>query len=94
MKKSRVIFSILLLLLCLSFSGCTDRQQDDVSDNSSSQDTPQDIVIPGDKASGNSTDDTTVDGYAADSDDSENDGDGVIIDDSGELPNTDVEFAE
>ena len=45
MKKCRIIFSIFLLLLCLSFSGCTHRGQGDAADGSPSQNVPKGIVI-------------------------------------------------
>lgn len=88
MKKCRIIFSIFLLLLCLSFSGCTDRRQGDAADGSSSQDAPKDIVISDD------TDDTDEQD-TADSDDLGTGAEGgVTVGDSFEVPDTEVEFSE
>ena len=85
MKKCRIIFSIFLLLLCLSFSGCTDRRQGDAADGSSSQDAPKDIVIS----------DDTDEQDTADSDDLGTGAeDGVTVGDSFEVPDTEVEFSE
>lgn len=101
MKKCRAIFSILLLLLCLSFSGCTDKQQGDTADGNSAQDAPKDIVISDDTADDDAangdaaTDDAASDGDTADSDDSGAGAEsGVTVEDSAEVPNTEVEFSE
>ena len=72
-KYRRTVGAILMLAICLSFCGCTDKS-DGGNTNMSQQE-----VIEDSKSSETTESDTDKE---------------IMVDDSGELPNTDVEFSD
>lgn len=87
-KYGRIICGFLLVILCMSFCGCTDKQNEGTLDNTSAQEA-KDIEIPDDTDDiddVDNIDDTDNAGAAP--------GEGIAVDDSEEVPDTEVEFSE
>lgn len=85
-KYGRIICGFLLVIMCMSFCGCTDKQNEGASDNAPVQESAQDIEIPVDPEDVDDTDNTDNTGTDA--------GGGVIVEDSEDVPDTEVEFSE
>lgn len=85
-KYGRIICGFLLVILCMSFCGCTDKQNEGTSDNAPVQESAKDIEIPDDTSDADNTDDTDDAGTDA--------GEGITVEDSEDVPDMEVEFTE
>lgn len=84
MRKYTKFICAFLILICLSFSGCTDKQDEKTPANTSGQESGEDTEIQEDSQENVETpDDSDADA-----------GSGVTVEDSEDVPDVEVEFSE